>query len=82
LLLEAAAAQGIALPRSWMIGDMLDDVEAGIRAGCRAVLVDRGAETRWRAGRLRTPSAIVYDFADAAAFIVGGQRTARVAQPA
>jgi histidinol-phosphate phosphatase family protein len=82
LLLEAAATQGIALPRSWMIGDMLDDVEAGIRAGCRAVLVDRGAETRWRAGRLRTPTAIVYDFADAAAFIVGGQRTAPVAQPA
>jgi D-glycero-D-manno-heptose 1,7-bisphosphate phosphatase len=82
LLLEAAATQGIALDQSWMIGDVLDDVEAGIRAGCRAVLVDRGAETRWRAGRLRTPSAIVYDFADAAAFIVDGQRRARVSQPA
>ena len=82
LLLEAAATQGIALDQSWMIGDVLDDVEAGIRAGCRAVLVDRGAETRWRAGRLRTPSAIVYDFADAAAFIIDGQRRTRVAQPA
>jgi histidinol-phosphate phosphatase family protein len=82
LLLEAAATQGIALDQSWMIGDMLDDVEAGIRAGCRAVLVDRGAETRWRAGRLRTPSAIVYDFADAAAFIIDGQRRTRVSRPA
>lgn len=82
LLLEAAATQGIALHQSWMIGDVLDDVEAGIRAGCRAVLVDRGAETRWRAGRLRTPSAIVYDFADAAAFIIDGQRRTRVSQPA
>jgi histidinol-phosphate phosphatase family protein len=74
LLLEAAGIQRIALEQSWMIGDILDDVEAGVRAGCRAVLVDRGGETRWRAGRLRTPSAIVYDFADAAAFIVNGQR--------
>ena len=82
LLLEAAAMQGIALDQSWMIGDMLDDVEAGIRAGCRSVLVDRGAETRWRAGRLRTPSAIVYDFEDAAAFIVDGQRRTRVLRPA
>jgi len=82
LLLEAAATHGIALDQSWMIGDVLDDVEAGLRAGCRAVLVDRGAETRWRAGRLRTPSAIVYDFADAAAFIVEGQRRIRISQPA
>jgi D-glycero-D-manno-heptose 1,7-bisphosphate phosphatase len=82
LLLEAAATHGIALDQSWMIGDMLDDVEAGIRANCRAVLVDRGTETRWRAGRLRTPSAIVYDFADAAAFIIDGRRRTRISQPA
>jgi D-glycero-D-manno-heptose 1,7-bisphosphate phosphatase len=82
LLLEAAATHGIALDQSWMIGDVLDDVEAGIRAGCRAVLVDRGTEARWRAGRLRTPSAIVYDFADAAAFIIEGQRRTRISQPA
>ena len=43
LLLDAAGTQGIALDQSWMIGDILDDVEAGVRAGCRAVLVDRGA---------------------------------------
>jgi histidinol-phosphate phosphatase family protein len=72
LLLEAAAAHGIALARSWMIGDILDDVEAGERAGCHTVLVDRGNETRWRAGRLRTPRAIVYDFADAVSFILDG----------
>jgi hypothetical protein len=46
------------------------------------VLVDRGGETRWRAGRVRTPSAIVYDFADAAAFIVGGQRKMSASRPA
>jgi len=74
LLLDAAATHGIALERSWMVGDILDDIEAGNRAGCRTVLVDRGNETRWRAGRLRTPNAIVYQFADAAAMILDGSR--------
>ena len=72
LLLEAAATHAIALRRSWMIGDILDDVEAGERAGCDTVLVDRGGETRWHVGRMRTPRAIVYDFADAVTFILDG----------
>jgi D-glycero-D-manno-heptose 1,7-bisphosphate phosphatase len=74
LLLEAAATHGVDLERSWMIGDILDDIEAGNRAGCRTLLVDRGNETRWRAGRLRTPNAIVYHFSDAAAMILDGSR--------
>jgi histidinol-phosphate phosphatase family protein len=77
LLLEAAGAHDIALARSWMIGDILDDVEAGARAGCRTILVDRGGETRWRGGRLRTPNAIVYDFADAASIVLDGTRVVR-----
>ena len=72
LLLDAAATHGIVLSQSWMVGDILDDVEAGMRAGCATVLVDRGGETRWRTGRLRTPRAIVYDFADAVSFILRG----------
>lgn len=77
LLLDAARVHDVALERSWMIGDLLDDVEAGARAGCRTILVDRGGETRWRGGRLRTPNAIVYDFADAASIVLDGARTAR-----
>ena len=76
LLLESAVAHGIALGQSWMIGDVLDDVEAGLRAGCRSVLVDRGSEARWRCGRLRTPNAIVYAIADAVPIILGGSRAA------
>lgn len=30
--------------RSWLVGDILDDIEAGKRAGCRTVLVDLGTE--------------------------------------
>ena len=79
LLLDAAVTHAIAVEQSWMIGDMLDDVESGLRAGCRTVLVDRGNETRWRAGRLRTPNVIVYDFADAVSVVLGGPRAARTA---
>ena len=74
LILDTAATHGVALDRSWMVGDILDDVEAGNRAGCRTILVDRGSETRWRAGKVRTPNAIVYQFADATTLILDGMR--------
>ena len=44
MLVRAAAELALDLERSWMIGDILDDVEAGRRAGCRTVLVDLGTE--------------------------------------
>lgn len=44
LLLRAAAELDIDLAASWFVGDILDDVEAGNRAGCRTVLVDLGTE--------------------------------------
>lgn len=55
LLRQAARAHAIDLHSSWMIGDILDDVEAGQRAGCRTVLLDVGNETVWRTSPLRTP---------------------------
>jgi D-glycero-D-manno-heptose 1,7-bisphosphate phosphatase len=44
MLLEAARRHGIDLAASWMVGDSESDVQAGHRAGCRAVRVDCGAE--------------------------------------
>lgn len=44
LLLQAAAELRLDLRHSWFLGDILDDVEAGTRAGCRTVLVDVGTE--------------------------------------
>lgn len=44
MLLRAADDFDIDLHRSWFVGDILDDVEAGNRAGCRSVLVDLGSE--------------------------------------
>lgn len=70
LLLKAAADLGLDLSRSWLIGDILDDVEAGRRAGCRTVLLDVGSETEWQPGPWRHPEAVAESLAEAAAFIV------------
>lgn len=55
MLQRAARDLHLDLARSWMVGDTLDDVEAGNRAGCRSILYDSGGETLWRPGPLRTP---------------------------
>ena len=66
MLLRAAREHGLALERSWFIGDILDDVEAGRRAGCRTVLIDNGNETVWRRGALREPHVVAADMYRAA----------------
>lgn len=57
LLLRAARMHNLDLGASWMVGDVLDDVEAGRRAGCRALLLDTGGETAWRMTPMRQPHA-------------------------
>jgi len=42
LLLQAASEMDIDLSRSYMVGDMLKDIEAGKRAGAKGVLVRTG----------------------------------------
>ena len=54
MLLRAADDLDLDLARSWFIGDILDDIEAGKRAGCRTILVDIGTESLPTA-QLRTP---------------------------
>lgn len=44
MLRRAAGELNLDLGASWLIGDILDDVEAGNRAGCRTVLVDLDTE--------------------------------------
>lgn len=55
MLLQAAADLDLDLEHSWFVGDILDDVEAGNRAGCRTILVDLGTE-RAPAHPLRYPT--------------------------
>lgn len=74
LLHLAARDLRLDLAASWMIGDILDDVEAGHRAGTRAVLLDRGGETEWLLSPLRTPECTAPDLADAAELILSCDR--------
>lgn len=74
MLLRASRAHGIDLARSWLVGDILDDVEAGRRAGCRTVLLDVGHETVWRRSPFRTPDHHATDLLDAARLIVVAAR--------
>ncbi len=71
LLVAAAREQGVDLGKSWMVGDILDDVEAGRRAGCRTVLVDVGNETEWNLNERRRPHVMVPGLAEAAEAICG-----------
>lgn len=70
MLLQAAAKYNLNLAGSWMIGDILNDVEAGNRAGCRTILIDNGNETEWEASDYRKPTATVISFQDAVDTIV------------
>jgi D-glycero-D-manno-heptose 1,7-bisphosphate phosphatase len=79
-LLQAAAFElGLDLEGSWMVGDILDDIEAGRRAGCGTVMLDVGNETVWKRGLLRTPDYVAADLMDAATFILRRSRGRRVA---
>jgi histidinol phosphatase-like enzyme len=43
MLLQAAQEYNISLGESWMIGDRMTDVEAGLRAGTKTVLLSAGS---------------------------------------
>jgi len=69
LISRAASKHQLDLGRSWMIGDILDDVEAGRRAGCRTILLDNGHETLWQLAPERIPHRLARDLADATRII-------------
>jgi len=75
LVQQALAFHGARPSESWMVGNILDDVEAGRRASCRTVLVS-GGETRWLPGLFRIPDYVVSDLAAAARVIVAHDRLA------
>lgn len=81
LIERAAGDLGIDLARSWMVGDILDDVEAGNRAGCRAVLIANGGETEWRPGRHRVPAITAPDLPSAAAAILKWRPVVSASRP-
>jgi histidinol-phosphate phosphatase family protein len=66
LLLRAAREHGLDLTSSWLVGDIVDDIEAGRRAGCRTVLIGNRHETEWVFSPGRWPHYFATDLEDAA----------------
>jgi D-glycero-D-manno-heptose 1,7-bisphosphate phosphatase len=65
MLIETAQRRRIDLAESFMVGDRWRDVEAGLRAGCRTVFVDRGYDER-----SPQPDVSVSDMGEAAVWIL------------
>lgn len=69
LLYVAAQRHDIDLASSWFVGDILDDVEAGRRAGCQTLLLDNGNETQWHMDEWREPHRMEPDLDSASRWI-------------
>ena len=72
LLRAGAERHGIALGRSYLVGDRWRDIEAGTAAGCRTVLVDRGYAERPAS---TVPHARVASVLEAARWIINDARS-------
>jgi D-glycero-D-manno-heptose 1,7-bisphosphate phosphatase len=70
LLERAATENGIDLSRSWFIGDILHDVEAGRSAGSHTILIDNGGETEWELTRQRLPDHVCRTLPEAVRIIL------------
>ncbi len=64
---------GIDAAASWLVGDILDDVEAGKRAGTRAILLDVGTEGEPDRSE-RTPDYVASNFLDAVLHILSQEQ--------
>jgi D,D-heptose 1,7-bisphosphate phosphatase len=70
LFFKAAKDLEIDLSKSWMIGDILNDVEAGKRSNCKTILIDNGNETEWIWNKQRIPHYMVNHLKAAAEIIL------------
>ncbi len=74
LILQAAQKHDIDLSNSWMVGDILNDVEAGNTAGCKTILFDNGNETEWILNEKRTPAFAVKNWQAIATTILANEK--------
>ena len=79
MLLQAASDLGLDLAGSWMVGDLISDVLAGLNAGCRSILVGSGPEAPSSdEPQIATTSYLkAPDLANAAEMILNAQRNLR-----
>lgn len=66
MLLRSAADLRLDLAASWMVGDLISDVLAGLNAGCRSILVKSGQTPPADAESLAGRALIVSDLTAAA----------------
>lgn len=72
-LLDAAREYGLDLSRSFMIGDRVSDIQAGVNAGARTILVLTGVGHETLAKKEATPDHVAADVAEATTWILDGQ---------
>jgi D-glycero-D-manno-heptose 1,7-bisphosphate phosphatase len=73
MLLDAARALELDLPRSWMLGDTDSDVGAGTAAGCRTALIEYPGSAHKRVGSAR-PTVLAGNLADGVAQLLARDR--------
>jgi D-glycero-D-manno-heptose 1,7-bisphosphate phosphatase len=71
MLLDAGAELGIAMRKSYMVGDRWSDVEAGRAAGCYTIKIERG----WANERPSQPDAVVGSLTAAVQHIVKREKS-------
>ena len=69
LILHAAREHQVDLAHSWLIGDILNDIEAGRRSGCKTVMINNGGETGLVLSPGRRPHYFAADLTEAASII-------------
>lgn len=69
MMVKAAKDFGIGLSESWMVGDKLDDIEAGNRAGCKTILIDGKQNRDSNIPPIRVPAFTVTSLDEVSAII-------------
>ena len=77
MLIRAADDMKLDLSASWMVGDLISDVLAGINAGCRSILIQSGQTSPAAADAFVGRSVIAPDLAAAATLILDGRGARR-----
>lgn len=70
LLCRVAHEYGLNLSQSWVIGENLDDIEAGRRAGCHTLLLGNSDMLKRELSPWRIPHYLTYDLLAAAQWII------------
>ena len=77
MLLRAAADLKLDLAASWMVGDLISDVCAGLNAGCRSILLESGQTSAEDVRAFEGRALVLHDLAAAATTILADQGASR-----